>query len=399
MADLQLLDCFQPELVRLERVRFFQRQLLSVADMVTEQDYIRQKLRRHNRFLHGWGVVCGLEVIPQPTDEAPWRVEITAGYALGPYGDEVYVGESVFLDLAQCGPDAITSPCEPDVLEGASEVSGGTLYVAIKYAECVTQPVRAMPAGCACDEVACEYSRIRDSFELSCLTELPPSPAPPLLCELIAANTVPPCPPCPEEPWVVLASVNLPAPGVGLENSAVDNLVRRQLYSTAMLQEQLIACCCGPREEVSADVAVAITEESNQAFQGIRRLTYRLDVRNHGPSAAHNVMVSNALAIDIGGVAHVEFLPAAQGNWMQTTGPLNPNVTTHTFVAQLGTVHPNPEPQEALSLRFRIRVRPGSGGRILLSNTATVSTDTTDPHPGNNSASLVTDWTQPEPPA
>ena len=138
MADLQLLDCFQPELVRLERVRFFQRQLLTVADMVTEQDYIRQKLRRHNRFLHGWGVVCGLEVIPQPTGDAPWRVEITAGYALGPYGDEVYVGESVFLDLAQCGPDALTSPCEPDVLEGPSEVSGGTLYVAIKFAECVT---------------------------------------------------------------------------------------------------------------------------------------------------------------------------------------------------------------------------------------------------------------------
>jgi len=388
MADLQLLDCFQPELVRLERVRFFPRQLLSADDLSTEQEYYLQKLRRHNRFLHGWGVVCGLEVAANPTDEAPWRVEIKAGYALGPYGDELYVAESVFLDLAQCGPDAATSPCEPDLLQGGSDVTGGTLYVAIKYSECTSRPVRAMPASCACEDIACEYSRIRDSFELGCLTELPPSPAPPLLCELTG---VLPCPPCPEDPWVVLASVTLPAPGVDVEDTAIDNLVRRRLYSTAMLQEQLIACCCGEPQEVSADLVIRISPEGNELFaSGVRRLSYRIDVRNNGPSAAENVVVNNALAMEDGTVTFVEFLQPSQGNWLGNSGPLEgPN---HLFVAELGTVAPNPSPQDLISLRFRIRVR--SVGHIRLSNAATVSADTTDPQPGNNSASQITDWTQ-----
>jgi len=389
MADLQLLDCFQPELVRLERVRFFQRQLLSVADMVTEQDYIRQKLRRHNRFLHGWGVVCGLEVTPQPTSEAPWRVEITAGYALGPYGDEVYVGESVFLDLAQCGPDAITSPCEPDVLEGPSDVSGGTIYVAIKYAECVTQPVRAMPAGCACDDVACEYSRIRDSFELSCLTEMPPATAPPLLCDLIAENTVPPCPPCPEEPWVVLASVTLPAPGVAVDVGDIDNLsVRRQLYSTAILQHQVIDCCCEPRGEVGADLSVLKSLDTEMVAGGFRQLTYLLRVTNHGPAAASNVVVTDTIDIVNGSAVQVDSL---NGNWTPS-GPLSSPTANLVIVANVGTVQPSPTAQQ---LGFRVFVRRPTGptaGPLSVTNTATVSSSTTDGTPGNNSSSTTHTW-------
>jgi hypothetical protein len=384
MADLQLLDCFQPELVRLERVRFFPRQLLTAADMVTEQDYIRQKLRRHNRFLHGWGVVCGLEVVPQPTAQAPWGVEITPGYALGPYGDEIYVAEPVYLDLAQCGPDAVTSPCEPDVLEGPSDVSGGTLYVAIKYAECTSQPVRAMPAGCACEEVACEYSRIRDSFELACLTELPPSPPSPLLCEVIAEGTVPPCPLCPEEPWVVLATVVLPAPGVPVGGDDVDNLtVRRQLYSTAMLQHQLIDCCCGPREQVQADLAVEKTLELDEG-DDTRLLTYLVSVTNHGPAAATNVTVTDAIHITNGAAVQ---LASLAGNWTPS-GQVTLPAADLVIVANLGTVQPSPT---AHQLRYRMTVRPG-GGTLSVANTVTVGSTTADGTPGNNSSSTTKVW-------
>jgi hypothetical protein len=387
MADLQLLDCFQPELVRLERVRFFQRQLLSVADMVTEQDYIRQKLRRHNRFLHGWGVVCGLEVIPQPTNDAPWRVEITPGYALAPYGDEVSVGESVFLDLALCGLDALTSPCEPDVLEGPSEVSGGTLYVAIKYAECVTQPVRAMAAGCACEETACEYSRIRDSFELACLTELPPSPAPPLLCELIAESAVPPCPPCPEEPWVVLASVTLPAPGVPVDDDDIDNLtVRRQLHSTAMLQHQLISCCCEPREQVGADLAVEKTLANDVLTGATLQLTYLVNVTNHGPEPAANVVVTDTIDVTNGAVTRVE---SVAGNW--TPSGTVPSTTHQVIVASLGTVQPGPAAQLSFTVLIR-RTATGPGGPLSVANTVTVGSTTTDGTPGNNTSSTTNTW-------
>ena len=248
MKNIELLDCFQPTQVMLERVNYFPRQLLTVEDMVTERDYFLQKLRRHNRFLHGWGVVCGLEVTAAPTLEAMWQVKIGSGYALGPYGDEIYAAEPVLLDLSKCGAGTTTNPCEPDMLSAAPpRTSIGTeVFIAIKYAECFARPVRAMPAGCACEDEACEYSRIRDSFQIECLAELPPQPTPiPHLCDLIAHKQLTPCPPCPTTPWVVLARARLPKFPNSIADGQIDNVtVRRQIYSTAILQEQLIACCC-----------------------------------------------------------------------------------------------------------------------------------------------------------
>jgi hypothetical protein len=258
---MELLDCCHPTQGALERVRYFPRQLLTADDMVTDQEYPREKMRRHNRYLHGWGTVCGLEVVAASTAEMPWRVKVTPGYALGPWGDEIYVGEPVHIDLARCSPGAVTDPCEPDLLHTGGSAIGHTLFLAIKYAECVAQPVRAMPAGCACEEEACEYSRIRDSFQIECLAELPPShqpkPPDPLLCELINGKRLPQCPPYPAEPWVVLAQVTLPAsPSTHITDSSIDNITfRRQIYSTAVLQEQLIACCCRERpQQVPAKV-------------------------------------------------------------------------------------------------------------------------------------------------
>jgi hypothetical protein len=244
MADLQLLEHLQTERAERERVRYFPRQLLTPDDMVTDQDYIRDKLRRHNRFLHGWGVVCGLEVTPAANGNAPWRIKIGQGYALGPYGDEIYVPEPVYLDLAQCGPEAATDPCEPDRLRSCPG-GGKELYIAMKYTECLARPVRAMPAGCTCEEEACEYSRIRDSFQIECLTRLPPSHQPKqgyLLCDFYNRKQLPSCPPCPTDPWVVLAKVTLPADREVIKD--IDNFVRRPIFSTAVLQERLIACCC-----------------------------------------------------------------------------------------------------------------------------------------------------------
>ena len=76
----------------LERLRYFPRQLLTADDMRAEQEYFREKQRRHNRLLHGWGVVCGLEVVLD-AETGPLAVCVCPGYALGPFGDEIYVPE------------------------------------------------------------------------------------------------------------------------------------------------------------------------------------------------------------------------------------------------------------------------------------------------------------------
>src|SRR5262249_37150925 len=154
-------DCTQLDATLLERVNYFPRQLLTADDMITDQQYFIAKLRRHNRYLHGWGVVCGLAVTIAPTATSPWMVLISPGYALGPYGDEIYVPNPVSLDLAQCGPEASTDPCDPGslLMAGTAKI-GAVIYLAIRYEECFARPVRVLPGGCGCNDTMCEPSRI-----------------------------------------------------------------------------------------------------------------------------------------------------------------------------------------------------------------------------------------------
>jgi hypothetical protein len=54
---------------------------------------------------------------------------------------------------------------------------------------------------------------------------------------------------------VVLARVTLPASGnAPVAQNQVDNFVRRQLFSTAAIQDQVIRCCCGTQERRPARV-------------------------------------------------------------------------------------------------------------------------------------------------
>src|SRR5262250_196441 len=108
-ASQMLASCASDE-IALERVRYYPRQLLTEVDMSTEQDYFRQKARRQNRFLHGWGVVCGMEVKASPDKSRPWQVLVCPGYAVGPQGDEIRIAEAVAVDLAT-GAQATADPC------------------------------------------------------------------------------------------------------------------------------------------------------------------------------------------------------------------------------------------------------------------------------------------------
>src|SRR6266404_2111520 len=242
---ISLEECSEAQVGQLERVKFFPRMLLAVDDMVTESEYHREKLKRHNRYLHGTGIVCGLEVTPAPTAALPLQVKIGTGYALGPCGDEIFVGESILLDLSKCGPDATTDPCEPSIVRGVSGVRG-TVFIVIKYSECFARPVRAMPAGCACEDEDCEYSRVRDSFQISCLDRPPAGPPlPPSFCDVIHDDAPLTCPPAPVDPWVLLARVTVPSVGQPVNTNNIDNTVRRYIFSSAVMQAQMIICCCG----------------------------------------------------------------------------------------------------------------------------------------------------------
>ena len=119
----------------IERPRYFFGQVIGVDDLEQEQLYHRETARRHNRLLHGWGIVHGLEV-----DEATHgtkEVTISPGYALDRHGQEIVIPTSVTVDLS-------------------GHTAGTTVYVAVRYDECLERPVPT-PLGQ-------EYTRIRETF-------------------------------------------------------------------------------------------------------------------------------------------------------------------------------------------------------------------------------------------
>ncbi len=72
----------------MERTSFYAGQLLTAEDFTREQDYFRSKLKRHNRILHGFGVVSGLRV-----SVTGGKVQVEPGFALDCAGNEIAVKE------------------------------------------------------------------------------------------------------------------------------------------------------------------------------------------------------------------------------------------------------------------------------------------------------------------
>lgn len=257
-----------PDAIGLERTRYFPRQLVTPDDLTQDQRYFRDKLRRHNRLLHGWGIVCGVDVAPAGS---PWQVRISPGYVLGPHGDEILVSDPFTYDLRNdqldgadlCGGGELDPWCS-DVR--VTRQAGQVLYLAIRYDECVARPVRVAADACGCDQTACEYSRIRDSFVVKALTALPssyPGRLPqPDDASLFACDRDPraearhpgrACAPCPPEPWVVLAAVTPGAEG-RIDAAAIDGPSYRRYVVT--FADYYISCA--PRQQQAGGINEAV---------------------------------------------------------------------------------------------------------------------------------------------
>jgi hypothetical protein len=78
------------------RPRFFAGQLLTEEELNGLDRYIVAKNRLHNRYLHGWGVVCGLEVV---CDDCGDGVVVKPGYSLSPCGDDIIVCRETPVDV------------------------------------------------------------------------------------------------------------------------------------------------------------------------------------------------------------------------------------------------------------------------------------------------------------
>lgn len=230
----------------LERPRYFARQLVTPTELNLEAGYFLDRMRRHNRMVHGWGVVCGAQVCQVPTADGnaavPWKVRIRPGYLIDGFGNEVMIGCERIVDVrsrgatVKCGdpPGEVSDPWCSDVMTGDG---GGRVWVAVCHKECLVRPVRVQPAGCGCDDTSCEYSRWQDGYEVRLLDQCPPShvgppPTPQQFLDGLS-GPLPDCPACPDDPCVVLACVAVDADGT---ITAIDNCsCRRMVVSFASL--------------------------------------------------------------------------------------------------------------------------------------------------------------------
>jgi hypothetical protein len=139
-------------------------QVLSAADLSSLQAYIKGKNRLHNRYLHGWGVVCGLEVV---CDDCEGSVTIRSGYAIDPCGEDIVVAQDTRFDLVKAirecrdSKKSKTGDCDPWAPPpdpGCKDVETHWC-VSLKYKEVEASYVRALatsipgPAqscGCGC---------------------------------------------------------------------------------------------------------------------------------------------------------------------------------------------------------------------------------------------------------
>jgi hypothetical protein len=166
-----MVDC-QP--IAQERNHYFTGKLMTARDFTAETEYFLSHSRAHNRLLHGWGIVCGLEVVPHknPTCRDRWVV-IQPGIALDCCGRELVVRESLNVELP-LPPEAIpasrtsapsTSPCGDGLTPPAASTLPLPFLVVLSYDE---QEVEFVPALYAegCEPNHKEANRIRETVKV-----------------------------------------------------------------------------------------------------------------------------------------------------------------------------------------------------------------------------------------
>jgi hypothetical protein len=253
-----------------DRLTYFYGQLLGARDFQVEQAYFREKLKLHNRCLHGYGVVCGLHVTaeeppadcppssdderkrleeqiyhlrqrateakergdeetlkgleagilaleqelrqaehPQPAHPVPAALVVHPGIALDCAGNELIVRDPIRIE-----PWRLLSIADRRKSEGGAS----TLYVSVCYCEQPIEPTRPALADPCSANGTCTYGKVRDSVSVHVSVEPPRGDE---RCETC-------CGAC-EECCLLLATVSDFADGRPIEATAVDTSVRREI--------------------------------------------------------------------------------------------------------------------------------------------------------------------------
>jgi hypothetical protein len=164
---------FHTGIKQFERNRYFFGKMLDEFHFKLETDYQNGKRWLINRAVLGYGVVCGLDVIPaKDQDDA---IIITPGFAIDKRGREIIVPEET--RPIQIPPDVIAKARERDDKSAQSglpytQQQAGQhhdepvcVQVMICYQECETDPAPVLAGDCHGAEV-CAPGIIREGFRI-----------------------------------------------------------------------------------------------------------------------------------------------------------------------------------------------------------------------------------------
>jgi hypothetical protein len=150
--------------------------LLGVDDFRAEQGFNVGRLRRHQRALHGYGVVWGY---PVAYVEERLELQVGAGYALDPLGRDLVLDATQCLSLAAWwekhrADEVFADFANPDNVTFDADV-------VLCYANCLSRPVPAIAAPCADGQADIAYSRLCETITLTLVRRDAehPRPAPP----------------------------------------------------------------------------------------------------------------------------------------------------------------------------------------------------------------------------
>lgn len=226
------------------RNQFFYGKLMDVFHFQLETTYQNRKRWLLNRLNLGFGVVCGLAVVP--TNEGQ-HVQIAAGIAIDKLGREIIVpAASPPIDPRQ-PTDAWGRPAGNLIADGES------VYLCLAYHECETEPVPVLVGDCG-REPTCAASLIKERYRIlvkagsapsSNLTcQLPDLLASPLdrsnfhdqLSDRISQN----CAEVTGETCIPIAQITLPAAGELITADSINVKIRPLIYSQPLILETLL---------------------------------------------------------------------------------------------------------------------------------------------------------------
>ena len=157
--------CVACTIDQMARNHYFPGKWLDTRAFEVEQAFLLGKERRHNRYLHGTGVTCGLRVKQHPNPACRNRlVLVEPGIALDCCGREIYVKEEETVDFRELFLDAWR---EAHGDETPPDDTPHTFQLCINYAECGTEQVTALFDDCNCDDTAMQPNQILETYSFS----------------------------------------------------------------------------------------------------------------------------------------------------------------------------------------------------------------------------------------